>query len=413
MNGSLRIDNEQTKLIFWLFYGSNLAAVLVWWLKNAENSCHIGGWGFTEFLINFQGGYVRRGLLGEVLHYICANTGCAPNYIFIPLCLVSFVGFCFLLGNIVKKLHFCWLVLLTNYGIFGGELIRKDYIIFLLLAAALWLYSNIKQRILRFSLPLSIIILILHIHESSFFYCVPVYLLILFSDNISAFSFVEKVAQVALITSTMGVICLCKGDMTTADAIVNSWQFAYPETYKQLADNSITALGWDALTTFRTHCKLNFVIGTIPYSGFILRPLALIVTLFLMVRMGLYRYLKSDILLVERFIYISLILALTLMPMFTVLSCDFQRVVFYWVISSIYALYYLKDRRIFLMNITIIQKGICGIRELLLKPYNGKIPYLLLLIFSIPMLANPLITYVTSIFASIARLVVTIAGILA
>ena len=386
-------NEKKTTLLFWLFFGINFAAVLIRWLYGAFLSCPIYGWGFTEFLINFQGGYVRRGLLGEILHYFCVNTGCSPNYIVYPLCLFCFVGFFFFMCKIIKELQFCWLVLLTNYGIFGADLIRKDYMIFLLLIAALWLYSHIRQHALRFFSPLFIIVVMLHFHEASFFYCVPVYFLILFSDKKSFLSFAEKVGQVVVITVTMGIICLCKGDKTTVDAIVNSWQVVYPETYHQLSTASLAAIGWDSFSTFSFHFEENFVHGTIPYSGFILRPIALMVVLFLMVRVGLNHYLKAHILLVDRFIYISLILLLTLVPMFTVLSCDFRRVVFYWVISSIIAFFNLKNERIFLMNTSLSQNGVVWIRNLILKPCKGRTLCILFLIFGIPFNSNALYQY--------------------
>lgn len=412
MSGLLRVDEKIQKLLFWLFYSFNFAALLILWLYAAVMSCSGGEWGITEFLINFHGGYVRRGLLGEILHYLCANTGYTPNVIIVPLCLCCFTGFVLFMCRMVKKLHFCWLVLLTNYGIFGADLIRKDYLVFLLLAAALWLYSNIEQRVLRFIAPLLAIIVMLHIHEASFFYCVPVYFLILFSDKTSGFSFVEKAGQVTLTTITMAVLCLYKGDKGVADAIVNSWQVVYSETYRQFFSCSIAAIGWDSSHAFDLHYNYNFVKGTIPYSGFILRPAALIVILFLMVRVGLRSHLGRNIPLVEKFIYISLLLFLTLMPMFTVLSCDFRRVVFYWMISSLIALYYLQNERIFLMNISVVQNGLACARRLILTPCNGKIPYILLLAFGIPYMGNPLTEYGPPALSFIMKAVERIVGVL-
>lgn len=414
MSGLLRVDEEKKKqllrIFFWVFFGINLAAILKEWLRIADDSCRIGGWGTTEFLVNFQGGYVRRGLLGEILHYFCVNTTCSPNYIIIPLCLCSFMAFAFFMFLVIKKLHFCWFVLLTNYGIFGAEIIRKDYMIFLSLIAALLSYSSIKRRTLRFFVPLLIIIVMLHLHEASFFYCVPVYLLVIFSDKTSAFSFAEKAWHVALITITMGVLCFCKGDKTVAHAIVNSWQVVYPETYGRLYSASIKAIGWDSFSTFCFHLRLNFVSGPIRYSGFLFRPVALMVILFLMVRVGLRRHIKSNIFFVDQYIYISLILLLTLMPMLTVLSCDFRRAVFYWVISSILTLYYLQNRSIFLMNTTIIQKCVGYVRDLILKQSNRKTAYLLLLIFEIPYAGNAIFGYRSQSLCLIMRIVKKIVG---
>lgn len=401
MNGFVSSNADKERRWFWAVYGVNFAAVLLGWLYLSATAFSWKEWGVTEFLINYQGGYVRRGLMGEILHFFCDMTGCEPRTLILPLCFGAFGGFCAILRIIIRKMEFFWPVLLTSYGLFGANLIRKDYLIFLCLIAALWLHSLIKQRLLRFVAPLLLIVFMLHLHEASFFYCVPVYLLVVISDKTSSSSLAEKVAHIACVCITMALLCLYKGNETVVQDIVNSWKFAYPDTYHQLHTSSIAAIGWPSSYAFALHYNYNFVDGTIPYSGFVLRPFALLVIFFLMVRVGLKNHLKKNALMVEQLVFLLIILFVTLLPMFTLLSCDFQRVSFYWTMSAIIGLYYLRQREICGMHIPVVHKAIVGIRTMMLKSESSKIPYVVLLLFGIPYMGNSLWGY-TSPFISLA-----------
>lgn len=48
--------------------------------------------GVSEFLINYQGGFVRRGLLGEILLHLHNNLKLSPYYSIITLSIFSYIG---------------------------------------------------------------------------------------------------------------------------------------------------------------------------------------------------------------------------------------------------------------------------------------------------------------------------------
>jgi hypothetical protein len=50
------------------------------------------GWNITEWLINYQGGFVRRGLPGEMLYQISHHFGITPYYIIVFVCLLLYVS---------------------------------------------------------------------------------------------------------------------------------------------------------------------------------------------------------------------------------------------------------------------------------------------------------------------------------
>ena len=106
-------------------------------------------WTIGEWLINYQGGFVRRGLLGEIIYFLTTSLNISPIFIIWLLCITSYY---FLLKitldvsrNIVSK------VFLLSPSVFlapvvGDFLVRKD--IFLLL---LFLINNNKLDLNRFT----------------------------------------------------------------------------------------------------------------------------------------------------------------------------------------------------------------------------------------------------------------------
>lgn len=380
------------KCLFWVFYIVDVIAVLIKWARKSSFVEH--DWGVSEFLINYQGGFVRRGALGELIYYLTHLNGCYdPRYIILPLCLCGFALFCVLFIMLTRRVGFSWLVFPTLFCLFGGVCIRKDYLVFLVTIAAIYAYSSINQRLMRLVVSTSLMLVVLNIHEATFFYCVPLFLLVVFSDKETPYLLWEKGVTVLSLLACMCVLCLYKGDASVAEAVCRSWQTIYPDTYQSLSINSIGALAWDTGYAIDLHLKYNFCSGTIPYSGWILHPLALFVILVLMVRIGLKQYISREMRAVDKFIYISIVIFCFLLPMFTVLSCDFQRICFYWTVSSVLGFCCLKDKDIWLMNVSLFIKIVANVRNFVLRFFKEKVAYALLVLFSVPYIGNGLSEY--------------------
>jgi hypothetical protein len=64
----------RTVLSTFLFF--LMAAILLWNLYIFFSPNFLHGYGWSELLINYQGGFVRRGLLGELLkHFLYRSWG--------------------------------------------------------------------------------------------------------------------------------------------------------------------------------------------------------------------------------------------------------------------------------------------------------------------------------------------------
>lgn len=91
-------------------------------------------WQISEFLINYQGGFVRRGLTGEILLFLTKNFGIDIVWTIKLFCLLCFTAVCtFFVRAFLKKgysLYILPLCLFLGSGITGYSWIRKDYLFF-------------------------------------------------------------------------------------------------------------------------------------------------------------------------------------------------------------------------------------------------------------------------------------------
>lgn len=161
---------------------------------------------------------------------------------------------------------------------------------------------------------------------------------------------------------TMSLVCFFKGDEATANAIWQSWDDAfrnYPDglnDYQHTADNigyGVGALAWKTMTTVRFHLSLNLFHGTpiraLTAQDYAVFPLLvwLFVATFYMVthinsiKIAAYRLAGAPQ--ATRIMSVLLLQFVFMLPMFTVLSCDYGRTIPYWVFSSLFALHVFGD----------------------------------------------------------------------
>lgn len=383
------VHNKYLRICFWCLWSLNVFFVIHEWITIAIQRCKApDAWGISEFLINYQGGFVRRGLLGEVLYHVCLYCSCEPRYVILPLCFLFFAVFCLLLFKIGKTLHASFLAIPTFYCLFGAELIRKDYMFMVIAFSALALYKKIPSSPLRSCVATFLLILALNLHEAIFFITAPAYFLVVFSDSGLRRSLKLKVVHSLILIATMGFLCLSKGSAELAEKVSQSWQIFYPEAYAQLGRNSIGALSWGLSYAARQHLIANFHCAELPFCGPFLRVAALFIVLYLMTRITLAYHWKNQSVIIHKFIYIATLHFIALIPMLTILSCDFQRVVFYWTGASLFSLYLLRDTDIIGMGNSLCQKYVEKLHRLLSVSPSGKLAYVLLLFFSIPYMGN-------------------------
>ncbi len=189
-------------------------------------------WQITELLINYQGGFIRRGLIGEIMYFLKSTLGIdviLQAYIF---SIASFILFSYLIIKDTIKRGYSILMLPTAMllsSLFVSEhWVRKDVFIMLLFYAVVRLLRNRKF----FNYLLANILLIIGTlsHEIILFIAAPTILIsqLTYDDKrVGIKKLLRGVATSILyfspVLATGVLVAINKGDITTAQAIWDSW----------------------------------------------------------------------------------------------------------------------------------------------------------------------------------------------
>lgn len=285
------------------------------------------------------------------------------------------------------------------YGIFGMELIRKDFLMLFLLMLALHLYRAIRRPLIKLVVVNLVLLFVLNLHEASFFLIGPLWVLLMLCDQGLPYRLPRRLLMCLPPLVMFAVLCMAKGDGATSDAICHSWRFADPVSFAAQTRNSIQAIGWETGHTICFHLMANFGGKSewlnISYIGLLIRPLAVATMFFLVINL-LFPHSASRVCL-RRYILILLFLFVSLLPMFTVLSCDFRRVSAYWLLYAVAVYHYTLHLR---LRIPLAEKAEQAADFLLslLRMRTRFLPLLVLCLFSIPYGSNPFGGYVSPSF---------------
>ncbi len=199
-------------------------------------------------------------------------------------------------------------------------------------------------------------IVTLLLHEAAFFYTIPIlfihHFLFLQKRGIpSATSFIKSCSTFFPAITTMVIVCLFKGDDSVAKDIWDSWQpcintFPLAPYDRELAyGEGVNALTWDTLNTARFHLRENFTgvfCKMIPKWPFMIYNF---ITIYYLVTRINTVDLKWNHLKPANTVLLSNILIIQgccMLPMFTILSCDWGRTIPYWLTTTFIAYHYFK-----------------------------------------------------------------------
>ncbi len=215
------LSNKKIIIIsFWIFQ------IIHFLIKvNRGYLSSINTWVYTDWLIDYSAGFVRRGLSGELIKFfelfsesqIIISTLISTIFLFVVL---GFVRLVLKSQNSLKPVILIGLLFLPSlinfyvydYGAFG----RKETLGYIFVLSHLFILEKIintghtnkkPERILKryllYSLPITSFLLPLHIfiHESSFFLFLPVHLLISFTliNNFTDINFAKKIIYTGLL----------------------------------------------------------------------------------------------------------------------------------------------------------------------------------------------------------------------
>ncbi len=319
-------------------------------------------WEISEWLINYQGGFVRRGIIGQLLWTLEQWFPFDIRVTVTAFCIISTMIILYVILRIFRRQGWALLIIPTGFCLgftMFSTWARRDHLSLMLTYGLFLLFRhaiNNPRKWTAWTAFYLVAALQLLIHEASFFYTFPILMLYCFHYSRSRQESISSSVTTCLmrflpVLLVMAAVCLFKGNESTAQCVWASWEPVISNYQADAATigNGVGALGWDARVIFPYHLVTSLVGQTNP-SGWRI-PLVLFNLLagyFLLTRlnavnMGVYRTRQMDHTLMSD---VAVIQFITLLPMFTILSCDWGRTLPYWIISSLFFYHTFKDEQV-------------------------------------------------------------------
>ena len=308
--------------------------VLIWKLfEDIQLGFRFDSWNVTELLINYEGGFVRRGLLGQVIYEVSSLFSISPYHIVIGVCLLSIILFTFFLGKAFAKknipLFLIPSILLVGTPILTGNWVRKDILIIVFFLLSLkTIFSEKKQSDYWATLILSLGILI---HESLFFFTFPIFCAFSFFKQNEKNISLKEIIPLLIPLGVFIFLLFFSGNKGVSEAILNSWNIQ-----DHSIENAITSLSW----SLEFDIRIAFAQGkAFTDNGLIFPPLVwallVIVLFYLLINVPIFQKENKNNIDFKKFITIvSLFQFISILPLF-VLGCDYGRWLFYWTSTTI------------------------------------------------------------------------------
>jgi len=338
-------------------------------------------WTIGEWLINYQGGFVRRGLSGEVIYFLSNTLKISPIFFIWFICNFSYFLLIKLIFNEAKgKVSKLFLL---SPGVFlapivGDFLVRKDIVLMTFFFIILRICKSKNPNIFKLNI---LNILGILIHESFAIYTLPIQVIILTMQKTDVKSR-NKILFFNILPSIL-IFTLCfifKGSSDQAMTIHKSWinksyLFPYETINSEIPLGAINAIGWEMNKVIEL-----FLISIRNFENFVWVPTAWLLTIIVLAIFFLGDQLGRDIKIK------SLILSIQFIPfsLLCLLGWDYGRWIFIWIVSSIiiYCSFgeELKSRKL----IKKILNNFNFLEKILIKLKTQKQPKFLLILFAYP-----------------------------
>lgn len=334
-------------------------------LPERLHSYDYAGFVLTDWLINYEGGFVRRGLMGQILYWFYQWHPYPVHYVVMALSVLSLLSFVCWVVYLYRRERWSMMSLVCTpflgYPLFAFNGWRRDFVILLLVCFAFYAVKRYwEHRSLQWFILANLIsVFTILSHEASFFFMIPLLMVVSWYHcraTCSVYSSVVRVLSLFIIPIlSMGACVIFKGGTDVAQAIWSSWQPCIERYPLNCADigSGVKALTWETWRTFKFHLGLNFggslseAYSTIPSWPLLL--LSYVAVYYLTSRLNTVnlqfnRMADYDNILMSCILLLQFVF---LLPMFTVLSCDVCRISGYWIFSSLFAFHFFKERKLY------------------------------------------------------------------
>ena len=319
-----------------LFFGACL-----WQLWRSLDWGH-DSWQITEWLINYAGGFVRRGLPGEIVHLLSSASSVPANLIVITVSMAVFAALVVIIRQrTAGVLPFAVVCspLLLGAAAYQDFIVRKEGLIILLLIACIHIASAPRKRMMSFIAVASIASAGMLIHESFLFVALaPLVSMFLTESRRSGgrkkdFP-LESSLIAAILLGMFALLATFRGSRETAVAINDSWSSLWnmTDTGSCCLDRpsaAFDALGWSAMEAL---APSKSVLAAFSWGIYV--PLAWIVTVILVFWLVVQFVETGEEGGRGRMARILIVQLAFISPLF-VLGWDFGRWIFLWSTSSV------------------------------------------------------------------------------
>lgn len=342
MNAALKLATA-TLICFALIRG--------FYLNIASNLTFNAPWTVGEWLINYAGGFVRRGAPGELIYRISISFGISPWCVAVVLSLISWGALAILLVIFCSsrfRLAFIFSPFVLLAPFIGEYLVRKDCLNLLILCISLLIASRLSMQkascVLRISAVNVLGIFASLSHETYLFYFLPSHLVVMYADIDGIFSnrLFNKIPRLLLLFCPVIVttfFCIYNhGSPVVSHNIYQSWlnlSTIFPSSYPPHAEGAIDAIGWSASQGFDyTNKPILYQLA----NGFIWRPLALIITVWILgcIASSDFAIKANDVQFARCVRSIFILIILSMVPVF-VIGHDYGRWLFMAAVSTVFS----------------------------------------------------------------------------
>lgn len=294
---------------------------------------------FADMFINYSGGFVRRGLLGEFFLW-CHHVGIDPIWTAAVMSLASFVIIAAYMICQFRKhgYNLCILTVgwfLGSVGLYGFPLMRRDYIIMVMFLLVVWLWK--KMGIGKWVMLANILVCVTILcYEPFALFAIPFCILL---TNLRWRSWGKSVVVWVLPVLTFLLCCKYSGNREVYDAIVASTKDFLPKP------GIIDFLIKDSLDAMKGHIKSNFLSFSYGVPVVLISFVSLSCMVYYSVNaIPVFSERKRDFA-DRRYVLAFLMCAfLVLSPMFVFLSTDYGRTTIYVVLASFFLFFTLDEK---------------------------------------------------------------------
>lgn len=304
-------------------------------------------WQLSEFLINYEDGFVRRGLMGQILFLLTKNYHIDVEWAVKIISLISFILVCiFFIKAFLKKgypLYILPLCFFLGMGILSDNWIRKDYLMLCFFISILLLYKGSLNTLIKMVLINILIILILFTHEIFAFLAFPIFLVLFFNEYKTKGILQSIILSLVFLSPSIFAFLLTiqyHGNTETAQNIWDSWQIITNNplsTVTHEGSPAVNSIGWTGKEALKLHFGLNFLATDRSVSSLFVWLVTFPVIYYIATNVLMVFTKTKNSFRIEDKTLLSFLLLFQLfwlIPVFLFLSCDYIRLFFYWVSTS-------------------------------------------------------------------------------